>query len=51
MNMLVPLALSVRSPKYKELDEVIRPDITIHGKNKITEIRKKYMAVIKVFHN
>lgn len=35
---------------YKELDEVIRPNMTIHGQIKVTEIRKEYMMIIKVFH-
>lgn len=35
-----PIPKGFGSHEYKELDEVIRPDKTIHEKSKVTEIRK-----------
>lgn len=39
-----PLAISFGSHEYKQLDEVISPDMTIYEKCKVTEIRMKYAS-------
>lgn len=44
------VATSFGSHEYKELDEVIRPDTTIHGKSQVTTIRKEHTVVSRVFH-